>query len=96
MLFLKHANLLDLIWRAVVRQALELIYGACLAGGDVQYVCTFIIDFCCVEIHVCPFEINMCKQTIYRHIFHIIDTQGPESNPIISTSLSQNGALAPM
>lgn len=30
MLFLKHANLRDLIWWAVVRQAPELIYRSCM------------------------------------------------------------------
>lgn len=63
------------------------------AWGDVQYVCVHsLLILLCVEIHVCQSEINMCKQTIYTYIFHIIDTKAREQ-AYHKCSLSQNGAF---
>lgn len=41
--------------------------------GDVQYVCTFLIDFSVLNFMFAYLEINMCERTIYRYIYRVID-----------------------
>lgn len=61
--------------------------------GDLQYVSVYIpYWFCCVEIHVCLFEINTCKETM-RYTFRVIDTRGPEGNPISGARLKMEPSL---